>query len=323
MLILSLAVTLVSAAPVLTVTANCNSNLYDRYTNFTLSGGLDYNNYAYHQYPSDGLVGVQIKDPSGTTTVVRTIRTGTSIPNNITAYIDSAYLCDIAGNQQTSVLMPTADNGVVPYYYIHVTNNAGTTVSMLLTMNIYDSNGVPIALTYQTVNVGPYSSSFVRTNFNIDSGAHYGVATAYVNVYSDWPSNGGIPYGLEQTFQFTLTGGTAFAGTPSSTQSANGDFNFTYLIPKTAAIGTYNVYTTANYLGIPGAATATFQVTQFGDLNGDSAVNFRDLTTFVSDYIAYYNTHTFNPLIDLNSDGKINFGDLQTFVHDYIIYWTS
>jgi hypothetical protein len=281
-----------------------------------------YNNYAYPQYPSDGLVGVQIQDPTGYTTVIRTLRTGSSMPDNITAYIDSAYLCDVAGNQQTSVPMPTADNGEVPYYYIHVQNNAGIPVPMLLTLNIFDSNGIPITSTYQWVNVGAYSTSFVQTNFNIDSDAHFGTATAYVDVFSNWPSVGGIPYGLEQSFQFTITGGTAFTGNPSMTQSANGLYSFNYTVPKIAAVGTYTVYTTANYLTIPSSASTTFQVKQLGDLNGDGKVNFTDLTIFVANYITYYNTGVYNPLIDLNNDGKINFADLQAFVRDYIIYWS-
>ena len=120
LLIMSMSMALVSAAPMLTLTANCVSTLYDRYTTVTLTGGMEYNNYEYPQYPSDGLIGVQIQDPAGTTTVMRTLRTGTSMPNNITAYIDSAYLCDVGGNPQTSVPLPTVSNGEVPYYYIHV-----------------------------------------------------------------------------------------------------------------------------------------------------------------------------------------------------------
>jgi hypothetical protein len=300
--------------------------LYDRYTTVTLSGGIDYYDYIAHQYPSDGLVGVEIQDPTGASIIVRTLRTGTSMPNSLPAYIDAAYLCDVGGTQQTSVPLPTASNQVVPYYYIHVVNNKGTTESLLLTMNIYDSNGVPIALTSQTVNVGSYGASYVLTNFNIPSWAHYGTATAYVDVYSNWPSQGGIPYGLEQTFQFTITGGTPFVGTSSTTQGSNGNYIFTYRIPKTAATGTYTAYTSASYgsPAVQGSKSTTFQVAQLGDLNGDGAVNFKDIQIFVAAYLAYYSpSHTYTQAADFNNDGQLNFKDIQLLVHYYLVYWSS
>ena len=182
--------------------------------------------------------------------------------------------------------MPTASNQVTPYYYIHVQNNGGTMLSTIVTINIFDSNGVPISLNYQTMTVDAYATSYVLTNFIIPSWAHYGTATAYVNVYSNWPSQGGVPEGLEQSFQFTITGSTPFTGTPTTNQGADGNFNFTYRLPKNSVIGTDTVYTSSSYLGVSGTKSTTFQVAQIGDLNGDGSVNFSDLTKFVSDYIS-------------------------------------
>ena len=320
---MSASISLVSATSILYLNSQPNSDLCNRYSIFTLSGSMDYYNYINHQYPSDGLIGLEIQGTTGAPMVVRTIRTGGSMPNTITAYIDSAYLCDSSGNQQTSISLPTQSNGVNPYYYMHVNNNDGTAHQMLLVMNVYDSNGVPISLAYQTVSVGAYSSSYVRTNFLIPSTAHYGVATAYVSAYSNWPSQGGVPYGIEQTFQFTITGGVPFVGTPSIIQSSSGYYNFSYRIPKTTALGTYTAYTSANYLGISGSSSASFQIVQLGDLNSDGTVNFRDLTTFVSLYVTYYTNHAFNSAIDYTSDGKINFNDLTRFVQYYIFAWSS
>ena len=58
----------------------------------------------------------------------------------------------------------------------------------------------------------------------------------------------------------------------------------------------------------------------------DGKVNFRDLTYFVSAYIAYYNgspVHTYNPYADMDANGKINFNDLKAFVSTYIAYFTT
>jgi len=323
-LIVCASMVLVRATSVLTLTVSSDSNLYDRYTTVTLHGGMDYYDYIAHQYPSDGLVGVEIIDSAGAPMVIRTVRTGNSNPNSITANIASAYLCNQGGAEQSSIPLPTATNQAQPYYYVDVVNNNGTTIPMLVTMNVYDSNGVPIALTSQMIYPGPYSDGTVLNNFNIPSWAHYGTATAYVDVYSDWPANGGVPYGFETTFQFTITGGTPFTGTPTTTQGASGNYSLTFRIPKTAALGTYTVYTGADYLGIYGSASTTFQVAQLGDLNGDGAVTFVDIQIFVADYLAYYSpSHTYTAAIDFTHSGVINFNDVQLMVHYYLIYWSS
>jgi hypothetical protein len=194
---------------------------------------------------------------------------------------------------------------------------------MLIVMNIYDSNGVPITLAYQTLQVAAYSSSYFITNFLIPSWAHYGVTTAYVGVYSDWPSEGGVPYGIERTFQFTITGGTPFVGTPSIMQSESGYYNFSYRIPKNTALGTYTAYTSATYLGASDTGETSFQIAQLGDLTSDGTVNFRDLTSFVSLYVSYYTNHVYNQAIDFTNDGRINFNDMTKFVQYYIFYWSS
>jgi len=222
--------------------------------------------------------------------------------------------------------MPTANNGVVPYYYIRVINNRATDLSMLLSITIFDSNGVPISIDYQRTPLVIAHSSFVEghTNFIIPSSAHYGTAYAFVNVLSDLPSNGGLPYGLEYVFQFTITGATAFSGTPTTSSSLNGNYQFSYRIPKTAATGEYTAYTTSNYLGTTGSKSTTFQVQLYGDIDNNNVLNFKDVTLFVTYYMAYYSSsHTYTQAIDFNGDGKINFNDVTTFVHYYMVYWSS
>jgi hypothetical protein len=278
-------------------------------------------------YPSDGLVGLEIKDPSMSTIVARTIKTGDSTPYNLAANIEAAYLCDSVGNQQSSTPLPTQSNQVTPYYYIRVSNNLGTIQNMRLAITIFDANGLPITMNSQPITVGPYSSFDIRTNFLIQPFAHYGTAYAYVSVFSDnhMPSEGGVPLALEKIFQFSITGGTPFSGTAPTTFSLNGIkhyYNFTYRLPKTCGIGTYTAYSTADYLGIHSSTSTTFQVAQIGDLNSDGAVNYRDISAFVSYYIGYFNNHVFVQAIDFNSDGRINFNDIQVFVSKYIFYWS-
>jgi hypothetical protein len=55
----------------------------------------------------------------------------------------------------------------------------------------------------------------------------------------------------------------------------------------------------------------------------DGVVNFKDITYFVSAYIAYNTKGIYNPYADLNADGKIDFNDIKLFVADYIAYYTT
>ena len=97
------------------------------------------------------------------------------------------------------------------------------------------------------------------------------------------------------------------------------------MVNETLPVGNYTVtayvppssgQTTTNTL-----SSATVAVTYLGDLNGDLKVNFNDILTFVSGYIAYYQTGTYTPAIDYNHDGLINFNDITLFVSDYIAYY--
>jgi len=55
----------------------------------------------------------------------------------------------------------------------------------------------------------------------------------------------------------------------------------------------------------------------------DGVVNFKDVTYFVSAYIAYNTKGIYNPYADMNADGKINFNDIKAFVADYINYFVT
>ena len=322
-LVMAASIGFVRATSVLTLTATPSSALYDRYTAVSLNGTVDFYNYINHQPASDSLVGIELDDSTGAPMVVRTIQPGASQPSNVSALILSAYLSDSSGNQQTSVPLPTLDNEANPYFDVTVQNNLGVILPVLVTLNVFDSNGVPITVDSQPLSIGSYSTGNLITNFLIPSFAHYGNAYAYANVYTNWPSKGGVPLRPEKSFQFTITGGAAFTGFVPTSYGFGGFYNYTFTLPHDCALGTYTEYTTANYQSLYGAATTTFTVAQLGDLNGDHVVNFHDITIFVSAYIAYFQSGTYNAAIDYNHDGQINFKDLILFVQYYLVYWSS
>lgn len=304
---------------------------FDAYSLVTLNETMIYNNIVSNEYPTDGLVGLQIQDSNNNPMVIRTLTTGNSIPESIPMTITQAYLCNGAGAQITSTAIPSASNPFATTIYFNVYNGQATAQQALVTLNVFDSNGVPISVASQNMGSVPaYTSEEAILDFNIPSSAHYGTAYAYVDVYNTWPMQGGVPLGQEKAFQFTITGGSAFQGTPVTTNSYNGspynNFNITFRLPQytNCALGTYEAYSTANYLGISGSTTTSFGVGEIADINGDGQVNFNDITTFVALYINYFTSHVYNSQIDLLHTGStINFNDITLFVGYYILAWSS
>jgi hypothetical protein len=308
---------------------NATTYPYDAYSQVTLNETLVYNDVQSINYPTDGLVGLQINDSTDHIMIIRTLSTGITIPYGIAATISQAYLSDASENQISSISIPSASNPVIPRLYFKVTNNLNTVQSVIVTLNVYDSNGVPIAETSQPMSGIPSLSSEVSlVDFSIPSWAHFGTAYAFVNVYSNWPSQGGVPLGEENAFQFTITGGTPFQGTPPLTNSLNGlpykNFNTTFRLPLNSALGQYTAYSSTSYQNIPASQTTHFNVAQLADINSDGAVNFNDITYFVGLYIAYFTNGLFSPQIDfIHSGNTINFNDIIVFVGYYILAWSS
>jgi hypothetical protein len=93
-------------------------------------------------------------------------------------------------------------------------------------------------------------------------------------------------------------------------------------------IGNYSITASVTPLDEPNAMSNSLfggvvGLTYVGDLNGDFNVNFNDVTTFVSDYLAYLSTGNYNPAIDYNHNGTINFNDVKLFVSAYIAYYSN
>jgi hypothetical protein len=324
-----------ATASTVTLTLGSNKNNptqypTDAYSLLTLNETMMYNYQGSVMNPTDGLVGVQIQDKNGNTMVIRTLQTGSTTPFGLADEITQAYLSDGYGNKLTSTPIPSASNEVQPYVYVYVQSNQDTTQTVLITLNVFDSNGIPFCATSEPATIGPNSYTAPIIPFQIPSWVHYGTAYAYIDVYNTWPSQGGYPQCEEFSSQFTITGGTAFQGIQPATQSLNGDptdyFSISFRLPQYTdlTLGTCTAYSSTNYLGVAGSQTTTFNVAELADINGDGVVNFNDITTFVGLYINYFANHVYSPQIDFIHNGSvINFNDVALFVGYYILAWSS
>lgn len=302
MFIILLVTPLVHASPALNITVDTDKQTYwamhsvNIYGNLTLDG----------QPVSDGLVALQVKDPSDDTIVIRTLQTGTTPPAH-TIYISQLTPCDASGQPKNEFR-----KGTVAHFFVVVNNTSLEPQLVLVTLNVYDATNVPLGMTYTQYTQGPGAMAWL-TNFVIPSWASTGTAKVYADVYTDWPSVGGTPQCPEKSESFTIyeSGGGSSTGaqTSSTSQSTDGTYSLSFTTSIKAETGTYTVYVASSYQGEQATNSTTFLV-NVPDVNGDGYVNVWDLGYLSDAWLTASGDPDYNPDADFNEDDIINVWDL-------------
>ncbi|MEM2105376.1 MAG: cohesin domain-containing protein [Candidatus Bathyarchaeia archaeon] len=119
------------------------------------------------------------------------------------------YIVSITSIRTTDALGVTKGSfgkGEEVYVDIGLKNISFNSKTVLITVTIYDNEGVPIgfmAVPDQTVASG--SSSFWNFGIQIPYWRFKGVGTVYVNLFTNYPQNGGVPYCPEKYAVITLS----------------------------------------------------------------------------------------------------------------------
>ena len=201
-----------------------------------------------------------------------------------------------------------------------------------LTSVLVDGFSVPIIGSYTFTNVQTNHTISVEstinpvqiTNVQLPSIATQTRFTVPINVTvtnSDSVPETAI---IEVTENSTLVFNTTATLNDQQTLTIPCNFNVALL-----AIGNYTstvTVTTTSQTGVLCTSTSTGRlgVTYLGDLNGDFSVTYGDLTTFVSDFVVFYDTPSvYVGAADYNHDGQINFSDLVLFVSAYCQYYLT
>ena len=80
--------------------------------------------------------------------------------------------------------------------YAKVVLSSNSTQTVLVTVNLVGSDGTSLGVGSVKTTLG-IGSSQMEVSFYIPSNASVGTGTIYVDTYSDWPSNGGVPLTAE------------------------------------------------------------------------------------------------------------------------------
>lgn len=295
---------LVHASPDLNITVNASGQTFCPMHTVEIYGNLTRNGNPV----SDGLVALEVKNPSDDTIVVRTLQTGTTLPaHNI--IITKLMPCDPLFQPKNSFGL-----GETAYFLVFVNKTSPGEQPVLVTLSVYDATNVPIGdlQRMQFTFLGQGGVAWVP-NFWIPTWASTGTAKVIVGTYTDWPSNGGTPLGPENSSSFTIyePGGGSLEGAQASGTSGDpdGTYSFSFATSIEAETGLYTVYVAASYLGEQATANTTFLV-DVPDVNGDGYVNIWDLGLLSDAWLSELGDPDYNPNADFNGDGTINVWDL-------------
>jgi len=302
----------VSAQSTLNLTVTTDKQSYNRYDVVNISGTL-----AIDSGATNGLVGIYLVDAAGNDLALRTVTAGTV--SNQPGAITSLFMSDASGNPSSSAA--TANSLV--YFTINVVNQDSVSHDMLAVVSLYDNNGIPLGMGAVSEPQVPSGGQLGGTvSIPVPSWAANGVAYAYGELFSNYPSQGGVPLCQETSVQFTISGSVAGENTPSTSSGSQGSYALTFRLPARAALGLDTAYVSCSSNGLSASNIVTFNVNQPGDMNGDGVLDFTDLVLFANAWLAYYSGQPWNHAADLNHDGKLDFTDLILFADAWIIYYS-
>jgi hypothetical protein len=163
--------------------------------------------------------------------------------------------------------------------------------------------------------------------FSIPTWASLGSAEIYADVYSDWPSLGGVPWCSERNATFTIAPATSsFFKSSHEISSENSvmaisehSYAISFRLPPNAPEGNYSVNANAYAKGWVGNDNTTFvkpyQI--LGDVDFDHRITILDIVRVAAVYGSKSGDSDWNPMEDLAPNGKVDIFDIVTITAKY------
>ncbi len=256
--------------------------------------------------PVDGLIALQISNPSGDKLIYRTLSTGSSPPVGNISIVDVVSE-DGASNPKNNFYRDT-----LAYFKVSINNN-GIEQYAMMTLNTYDANNRPFGIASITGPVGQGPTTWT-VSIPIPTWVSSGTGAVYACVFTDSPQAGGVAHCPEKSATYQIVGGTTSLESQEpiieSLMSTLGSYNLTFKLPPSAEAGTYNVYVSSSYQELHDDKTTTFLLTLPGDANGDGKVNLKDLMILAKAWYSQPGNPKWDPRADFNNDNAVNLNDL-------------
>jgi len=309
LLSLTLAKPAYSASLSLVVATDKQGALYNVGSTVTFTGSVSNGSTV-----PDALVLFEVDGPKHSPWIIRTFTTGHTPAGPWPVELLSVTPTDFYGNPKYS-FQPGQDAG----FNVTLRNNAFTPYPVVVTINLFFSNGLPFVLQpviNTTLQPGQVLSA-VTWPVNIPANSVVGQAMVFASVFGDYPKNNGWPYSPEQSAAFNITSGTP-AKTPQT--SPLGTFNLTVPLTSTSSVpiwlGNYTVYAMTHYGYSLASAQTVFSVKLVGDMNGDGKIDMKDVAAVARAFGSRPGDPKWNPAADLTGpipfvpDGIVDMRDV-------------
>ena len=282
-----------------------------------------YGNVTYDEEPvSEGLVAIQVQDPTGQTIALRTVPANATPSHDGTIEIISFYSCDMGGQPKSSFRKNT-----VAYFNITVRNGGPVSRTYTLTLNPHDVDSTPFFLYIQpmTTPLPPgYAHSHMLPIPIEDDWISTGPAVAYANLFTDLPSAGGYPYDAEKSAAFVITTTTGL-GTlaPESSEIQLGptynSFETSVRLSPEIPFGTCNIIVRASSLGSTAFSSETFirLFEERGDIIFNRKIDIYDVVEVASAYGKTGGHPKWNPEADLDENAEVDIYDIVLVAGKY------
>jgi hypothetical protein len=309
LLSLALAKPAFSASLSLVVAMDRQGALYDVGNTVTFTGSVSNGSIV-----PDALVLFEVDGPKHSPWIIRTFTTGHTPAGPWPVELLSVTPTDKDGNPKYS-FQPGQDAG----FNVTLKNNALTPCPVVVTINLFFSNGLPFVLqpvVSTTLQPGQVLSA-VTWPVNIPANSVVGQAMVFASVFDDYPKNNGLPYSPERSAAFNIASGTP-AQAPKT--SPLGTFNLAVPLTSTSSVpiwlGNYTVYAMTHYGYSLASAQTIFSVKLIGDMNGDGKIDMKDVAEVARAFGSRLGDPSWNPAADLTGpipfvpDGIIDMRDV-------------
>jgi hypothetical protein len=295
----------------LTLTVTTNKRVYGQSPNSVYVGGI----LAYQpntNYVSQAVVGIEVKDPSGRSFILRALPTNATTTRNWVVNFTEFYPCDALGVPKYSF-----QTGESVFLHAEWENfDPVNSYTGQYDLTLYDANSVSLGIIIPTPYflLAPNSTYGITYLLAMISTSTIGNVTIFGSLFSDFPRNSGYPYCPERNA--TIAIGSASGNTPFEL-SYIGTYNFSFTLPGSKHYENYTVYASSLWLNTLVTSNATFSLKIVGDINGDGVVNILDGILLSNAFGSAPGNSKWNPEADLNGDGIVNILDAIILANNF------